>query len=136
MPAVFLAISLVPMTKMVVEKADLLLALEIVGGRAAFDVDRAVLHQRDAVGRGDGHQFGVDLGQLEFSLDAFDGLQHQFMRVTDDLLLVVVIREGNRGFAVAEGDGAGVLDLFQGQGFLGLGRQNSGSSSGRWQVRR
>jgi hypothetical protein len=92
--------------------------------------DRAVLHQRDAVGRGDGHQFDVDLGQLEFSLDAFDGLEHQFMRITDDLLLVVVIREGNRRFAVAEGDGAGVLDLFQGQGFLRLSRQNSGSTQG------
>jgi hypothetical protein len=48
-------------------EADLFLTFEVVGGRAAFDVDRAVLDQRDAVGRGDRHQAGVDLGQLQLS---------------------------------------------------------------------
>ena len=58
------------------------------------------------------------------------------MRVTNHLLLVVVIRERNRRLTVAQRDDAGFLDLLERGGFLCLskGRQgergNQGSTDG------
>ena len=49
-------------------EGDLLLPLEIVGGRAAFEIDGAVGHQRDARGRGDRIELGVELVELELAL--------------------------------------------------------------------
>ena len=48
---------------------DVLLARGVVGGRAALEVDGAVLHQRDAVLRGHRLVLDVELGQAELLLD-------------------------------------------------------------------
>jgi len=108
------------MTKMqnAVREADLLLTFGIVRRRAAFDIDRTVLHQRDAVGRGDRHQLGVELGHLQFGLHRIDDLEHQLMRVADDLLLVVVIRKRDRRLAMAQGNDPRIVDLLQRTGQL------------------
>ena len=94
-------------------EGDLLLPLEIVGGRAAFQIDRAVRHQRDA--RGGGHRVELDLElvELELLLHRIDDLVAQVHRVADDLLLVVVIGERHRRLAMPDGDRAGILDLLQ-----------------------
>ena len=72
-------------------EADLLLAFKVVGGRTTFDVDRTILNQGNAISRRNRHQAGVDFRHLQLALDAIDNLEHQFMRVANDLLLVVVI---------------------------------------------
>ena len=53
---------------------DVLLARGVVGGRAALEVDRAVLHQRDAVLRGDRLVLDVELRAAELLLDVVGDL--------------------------------------------------------------
>ena len=83
---------------------DLLLARDVVGGRAALQVDGAVRHQRDAVGRGDQLVVDLDRRHLQLGFDRVDDPVAQVHRVADRLLLVVVVGEGDRGVAVADGD--------------------------------
>jgi hypothetical protein len=92
---------------------DLLLARQIVGGRAALQVDGAVRHQRDAVGRGDQLVVDLEVRHLQLVLHRVDDLHAQVHRIADRLLLVVVVGEGNGSVAVADGDGAGILDFLQ-----------------------
>ena len=77
-------------------EGNLLLPLEIVGGRAAFEVDGAVRDQRDARGGGDRLQFNVELRKFEVRFHRVDDLATQIHGVADDLLLVVVIGKRNR----------------------------------------
>ena len=101
---------------------DLLLAVGIVGGRAAFEVDGAVGHQRDAGRRGHRIELDLELVELELLLHGVDDLVADVHREPDRLLVVVEIGERDRGVAEAERDRAGVLDLLQRAGqLLGAG---------------
>ena len=60
-------------------EGDLLLALEVVGGRAAFEVDRAVRDQRNARGGGHRVELDVELGELELPLHRVDDLEQRSM---------------------------------------------------------
>src|SRR5207248_4739604 len=97
---------------------DLLLPLEVVGRRAALDVHRAVLHQRDAVLRSDRDELHLQVRELQLALRRVDDAQRDLLRVTDDLLLVVIIGEGDRRLAVPHRDDAALLDLLQSAGQL------------------
>ncbi|MNF64937.1 hypothetical protein D3C84_466830 [compost metagenome] len=113
----------------------LLLALDVVGGGAALQVDGAVLHQRDARLRGHQVVAHLQLGQRQLLLDRLDRLELQVMGETHRLLRAVAeIGEGDGGVAVAEDDGAGFLDLLQGAGqFFGQRRgaeQGGGQGDG------
>jgi hypothetical protein len=99
-------------------EGDLLLPLEIVGGRAAFEVDGAVRHQRDAGRRGDRVELDVELRKLELALHPLDDAPAEIHGVAHHLLLVVVVGERHRGLAVAERNRAGVLDLLERAGDL------------------
>jgi len=68
-------------------------AAQVVRRRAAFEVDRAVRHQRDAFAEGHELVLDVELGHLELGLHRVDDPQAQLDRVADRLLLVVVVRE-------------------------------------------
>ncbi len=92
---------------------DLFLPLEVVGGRAALKVDRAVCHQRNAGGRGDGLQLDLEFAELEVRLHRVDDLVAEVHRIADDLLLVVIVGERKRRFAMADRDRAGILDFFE-----------------------
>src|SRR5215813_1418976 len=92
---------------------DLLLALEIVGGRAAFEVDGTVGYQRDTRGGGDRVELGFEVRKLELFLHPIDDPRAEIHGVAHDLLPVVVVGERYRGLAVAERDRAGVLDLLE-----------------------
>ncbi len=94
-------------------KGHLLLALEVIGGRAAFEIDGAVRHQRDAGGGGHRIELDLELVELELGLHGVDDLPAQIHGIAHDLLAVVVIGERHRGFAVAERDRPGVLDLLE-----------------------
>ncbi len=104
-----------------VGEGNLLLALGIVGGRAAFEVDGAVGHQRDTGRRGHRVELDLELVELELLLHGIDDLVADVHGVADGLLVVVEIGERDRGIAVAERDRAGVLDVLQRAGqLLGL----------------
>src|SRR5256885_250770 len=103
-----------PDDEQAVREGDLLLALEIVGGGAALDVHRAVLHERDPVLRGDRDELHLQARRVQFLLQRRDDLEGEVLRVADHLLLIVVIRERNRRLAVADGDDPALLDLAQG----------------------
>ena len=105
-----------------VGKGGLAGALGVVGGGAAFDVDGAVLDQRDAVLGGDRRELDGEGRELEFGFDRVDDLEQQLLAVADHLLFVVVVREGNRRFPVAQRNRAAVLDLLESWRFLGDGR--------------
>ena len=81
-----------------------------------------LLLERDGRLRGD---LLADEGLV--GLDGLNHLQHQLMGVTNDLLLVIVVGERNRGLTVAEGDAAAVLDLLQGLRLLSNGGSRTGS---------
>src|SRR5262249_36418682 len=110
---------------------DLLLALEIVGGRAAFEVDGAVGYQRDARGGGDRVELGFKVRELEVFLHTIDDPGAEIHGLTYDLLLVIVIRKRDRGLAVAERDSAGVLDLLERAGEVLRKRRTGGEGRRR-----
>jgi hypothetical protein len=123
----------------------LLLALDRIRRRAALHVDGSVLHQRNAVGRGDRLQVDLEIGQLEVGLDRIDDLHAQVHRIADGLLLVVEVGERDRRLTVTDRDGAGLLDLLQrageflrlgGQGDAGDDRGNDGSNDGAGMLHR
>jgi hypothetical protein len=82
--------------------------------------------------RGDRHQLDVELGELQFGLDRIDRLEHHFLRVADDLLLVVVVRERDRRLPMPQGDDPGFLDLLQRTGQIPAPEPDS--TSARWQA--
>ncbi len=94
-------------------KADLLLALGVVGGRTAFEVDGAVGDQRNAGRRRHRIELDLELVELELLLHGIDDLVADVHRVADRLLVVVEIGERNRQIAIAERDRAGFLDILQ-----------------------
>jgi hypothetical protein len=96
----------------------------VVGGRAALEVDGAVRHQRDAVGRGHELVVGFQVRHLQLGLHRVDDLRAQVHGVADGPLLVVVVGERQRGVAVADGDRARILDFLQGA-FLSEGRKGN-----------
>ena len=115
-----------------VGERHLLLALDVVGRRAALEVDRAVRHQRNAVADVTGLQVDLEVRHLELGLDRVDDLHADVHRVADDLLLVVVVRERDRRLAMADRDRAGVLDLLQRAGeFLRLRPVSANSAPGQ-----
>jgi hypothetical protein len=94
-------------------EGDLLLPFEVIRGRAAFQIDRAVRNQRDAGGRGDRVELGLERGKLERILHPIDDAGAQIHSIAHDLLLVVVIGKRHRGLAVPERDRARILDLLE-----------------------
>jgi hypothetical protein len=58
-----------------VRERDLLLAVEVVGGRPAFEVNGAVGDERDARRGGDRCELDVELVELEFLLHGLDHLE-------------------------------------------------------------
>src|SRR5262249_24985415 len=109
----------------------LLLALEIVGGRAALEVDGAVGYQRDTRGGGDWVELGFEVRKLEVFLHPIDDPRAEIHGIAHNLLLVVVIGERDRGLAVAERDRAGVLDLLERAGEVLRERWASGEGRRR-----
>ena len=102
-------------------KGDLLLAFQVVGGRAALEVDGAIGHQRNPVGRSDRAHHHFEFTQTQVFLQGGDHLHAQVNRIPLVLLFVVEIGKRHRAIAHAERDGAGFFDLGQGAGqFLGL----------------
>ena len=91
----------------------LLLPLEVVGGRAALEIDGPVRHQRNARRRGDRIQLHLQIRHLEIGLHRVDDLSAEIHRVADGRLLVVEVREGDRSVAVPERDRARLLDLLE-----------------------
>ena len=117
----------------VVRERDLLLALEVVGGGAALEIDRPVLQQRNAVLRRDRRE--LDLQLLAHCL-FHAGNDHvgDFLRIAGDGVRVSLVRERNRRLAIAHRDHARLLDLGQRVVRLRLrtGRQH-GQRTGRSQ---
>jgi len=101
---------------------DFLLPGDVVGRRAAFEVDRSVRHQRNAVRRRYELILHVEFRQLEVGANGVDDAQAQIHRIADRLLLVVVVGEGQGRIAMADSDRAGVLDLLERAGLLRPGR--------------
>ncbi len=86
--------------EMRVGEGHLLLTIGVVGRRAAFEIDGAVRHQRNAAGRGDDALIDLELVQLELGLDLIDDLHADVDCVADDLLLVVDVAEGHGTVAI------------------------------------
>ena len=105
-----------------VGEPHLLLALGVVGGGAALQIDGAVGHQRNAGGRRDRVELHLELGELQLLLHGVDDLGADVHGEADGLLLVVEVGEGNRRFPEADGDGARLLDLLQRAAVLGIDR--------------
>ena len=114
-------------------KGHLLLPRFIVGGGAAFEVDRAVGHQRNAVLRGHRRMRDLERRKFQLRLDGIDDPVADVDVIADRLLLVVEIGERQRRFTNAQGDAGAVLDFLQraarvlGQDRQGKGRQDDGS---------
>ncbi|MNI42751.1 hypothetical protein D3C73_970530 [compost metagenome] len=107
-----------------VGKRHLLLPLGGDAGGAAFQVNSAVLHQRDAGLRGHQVVFHLEVRQRQLLLDTLDDLARQVHRIAHWLAGVVThIRERHRRIAIAQGDALAGGDLAQGAGqwrFAGL----------------
>ncbi|MCY1553714.1 hypothetical protein D9M68_902250 [compost metagenome] len=89
------------------------MAVEVVGGVAAFQVDGAVGQQRNARGRRRRVVAHLQLGQLQRRLYVLGDFLADFHCVADRLLVAVQVGERDRGLGMAEGNHAGFLDLVQ-----------------------
>src|SRR5262245_19333379 len=96
----------------------LLLSLEIIGGRTAFEVHGAVRDQRDTRRRSDRVELGFERGEFERAFHPIDDARAQIHGIAYHLLLIVVVGKRHRGLAVAESDGARILDLLERAGEL------------------
>src|SRR5882757_7867929 len=96
-----------------VGEGDLLLPFDIVGGRAAFQVDGAVRQQRDAGRRRHRIELDLELVELELFLHGLDDLVADVHREADRLLVFVQIGKRDRGVAETERDRPGLLDVLQ-----------------------
>src|SRR5205823_2993696 len=85
---------------------------------SAFEIDGAVGEQRNAGRRRHRIELDRELVELEFVLHGVDDSVTDVDRKSDRLLDVIEIRERDRRVAVADGDGAGFLDLFERPGEL------------------
>ena len=94
-------------------EGDLLLPIEIVCGGAALEIDGAVRDQRNTGGRGDWIELHLQLVELELGFDRIHDAIAEIHGIAHDLLLIVIVGEWHRGFAVTQGDGAGLLDLLE-----------------------
>ena len=94
-------------------EGDVLLARRVVGGRAALEVDGAVLDQRDAVLRRHRLVLHFELGQAELLLDVGDDVRADVVVKAGVLAVAERERERARRLADAFGDDPGVLDLLQ-----------------------
>jgi hypothetical protein len=92
---------------------DLLAALAVVGGRAALDVDRAVLQQRDAVGRGHGLVLELEVVAARRLLDVVGDLLADLVAEAGRLRVAAEVRERDRRFAVGERHRPALLDLVE-----------------------
>ena len=97
----------------VVRERDLLLAFKVVGGRAAFEVDRAVLQQRDAVLRGDRRELDLQFLHAQLLLHTGDDHVGDFLRVAGDGVGIGLVRERNRRLTIANRNHPRLLDLRQ-----------------------
>ena len=110
-------------------KRHVLLARGVVGGRAAFDVHRAVLHEGNAVLRGDRLVLDIQIGHAQLLLDVRQCALAQFHMESGELAVAEGEGQAAGGFAHAHGHGTAVLDLLQGAiERLGQGRQDRQSA--------
>ncbi|MCY1224735.1 hypothetical protein D9M68_539250 [compost metagenome] len=104
-------------------ESHLLLALERVGVGGAIEVDQAVDHRGNAVLRRQWHPAHFQVFQAQLLARRFGSAQAQVDRIAGRLALVVGKGKGQRRFAVAQHDGAGIADLVEHGGLrLGTGR--------------
>ena len=94
-------------------KSHLFLALHQVGGRAALQIDRAVLHQRNAVARSHRLVIHLQVGQLQLGFDGIENLVADVHAVAHGLEVGIQVRETKRRLAVTQGDAARALDLVE-----------------------
>ena len=71
----------------------LFLAVQVVGGRAALQINRAIGHQWNARGGGDRVEIDFQIRHFELGLDGIGDLHADVHRVADRLLLVVEVGE-------------------------------------------
>ena len=90
-----------------------LLAGDGIGSRAAFDIDRAVLDEGNAVRRVDGLIGDLEVALADPGLDLGNDEAAQLERETDRFLIVVEIGERYGRIAMGDRDRTGVLDLLQ-----------------------
>src|SRR5262249_50871351 len=81
---------------------NLLPALDIARGRAAFEIDLAGRHLLQAIGWGHRRKCDLDLHAVEFGGRVFHNLAAKVDRVPDRLLPAIEIGERQRAFAIAE----------------------------------
>ncbi|MNH11913.1 hypothetical protein D3C79_714420 [compost metagenome] len=119
-------------------EGDLLLALDVVGGRTTFDVNGAVLYQRDTGLGGDEVVFDLQVRLVQVLFQGLDDCQLDVMGVTDGFARSVGdVGERNGSVAVPQGNGARLVDLFQGAGQFGSEgwrTDQSGRNSGAQQM--
>ena len=101
-----------------VGEVNLLLTLKVVGGRATFKVERAILDKGNAVLRGDGHVANLQVGHVQFFFYSLYNLVGVVLRVANDILLKVIVGKRHGRFTVTHHNNARFLDFFQGTGEL------------------
>ncbi|MNF99942.1 hypothetical protein D3C84_828610 [compost metagenome] len=100
-------------------EGHLLLALDVVGGRTAFDVNGAVLYQRNTGLGGDQVVFDVQVWLVQVLFQGLDDGQLDVMGITDGFTRSVGdVGERDRSVAVPQSNGARVVDFLQGAGQL------------------
>ena len=114
---------------------DRFLALEIVDGRSALEIDGSVRDQWHAVGGRDQLLTNFEIRHLQRLPQAIDDPQAKIDRVADGLSAIVRVRERNRGIAHAENYFPGIAQLLQRSRFLLRHRWNRGGEQGHAQQR-
>jgi len=107
-------------------------AFDRVRRDAAFEVDRAVGHHRDAGGRGHLDVAPLQVAQSEPLLYRIDDAVADVHRVADGTLGVVKVGKRELRIAMAQRDDAGLADLAQGGRFLRSGgSRHDGTQGGK-----
>ncbi len=113
------------------------LPVRIVGGGRAYEINRPIHHEWNAIGGSDRERFDAHIGNVDFALHRVDDPHADIDGISNRLLVTVEIAEGHRGFLNAENDPVGLLDLLEcSREFAGVcGRGDQGNSKqGQWQA--
>ena len=91
---------------------NLLLASQVVGGRATFHVDAAIGDQREPSLWGDRHMLDLEVRHSKGLLDLFGKLVAEIYGVSLHLAIVTDVGERNGSFPMAHVDYTSLLDAF------------------------